>query len=347
LIRTPLALPTSATAPSQTTWTRPKDIFEGWVESWPAVAGSLEMTITVVDRMKRIGEVELANTLREVLLQDVPALLLPLTDSLLDGAGRFSQLGYWGDVEGGPTYVDISKTRGDIGAATYTTTTDDGPTGEASLLLTPSSPSAGYMLLIPASKEFTLPTAPPPVTEQPKPPPTKPKPTQTPKYTYTKKWYATWSRSYEGDDSTRFDDSDYMYQGQFSGSPGNQKSLAGFDYKNIMATLSGAEILSAHVTVKNHHARWNKGLYVFLGTHNYSAKGSTWVGAQVVERKWKKWVTEGGSVTADIGASTGRAFRDGVARGISIGPESNSDHYGFFKGAKQSGKPFITIKYRK
>lgn len=344
-----LSLPVSGTDNDFTTWLRPKDIFEGWVETWPAVAGSTEMSITVVDRMKRVGEVELANTLNESLQQDLPGLLMPLTDSLLDTPGRFSQLGYWGDFEGGPTFVDISHSRGDLSTASYTTLTDDGPTGEASFKNAPASINVGYFFAIPYSKDFTTVT-PPPSTGGSKPPPTKPKPGDTPTYEYTKKWYATWSRSYEGDNSTRFDDSPYMYQGSYdSSSPGNQKSLAGFDYKNIQATLSGAEILSMTMTVKNEHARWNKGLYLEAGTHNYSSKPSTWSGGTVTERKWKKWVTEGGTVTIDMGASTGRAFRDGSEKGIAIGPEATNDHdhYGYFKGATQSSKPFITIKYRK
>lgn len=343
-----LSLPTTGTEAGYTTWARPKDIFEGWIERWPAIAGSLDMTVSAVDRLKRLGDIELANTLREAYLKDFPALVLPMTDSMLDTPGRFSQIGYWGDVDGGPTYVDISKTRGDIGTSTYTTQTDDGPTGEASLKLTPQSTSVGYLLAIPYSKDFDTPGGGGTGSGGPKPPPAQPKPTESTKYTYTKKWYATWSRSYEGDNSTRFDDSDYMYQGIAPGaSLGNQKSLAGFDYKNIMATLKGAEILECTVTVKNDHARWNKGLYVFVGLHGHTTKPGTWVGSGITERKWKKWVTEGGSATIDMGAGAGRGLRDGVWKGISIGPESDTDNYGYFRGAKQSGRPFITIKYRK
>lgn len=342
-----LSLPTSGTQGDFTSWIRPKDIFEGWIEAWPAVGGSTEMTINVVDRMKRIGLIELENTLKESLFQDYPVLLMPLSDSMLDTPGRFSQLGSWGDEEGGPAYVDISHDRGDLSTSTYTTQTDDGPTGEASLKLSPvgnGTSAVGYFLSIPYSKDYVPPSTPPVVKPTPKPP--QPSTTQT----YTKKWYATWSRTYEGNDSTRFDDSPYMYQGSFdASSPGNQKSLAGFDYKNIMATLKGAEILEAHFTVKNVHARWNKGLYAQVGTHNYSSKPSTWNTATVQERKWKKWVTEGGTLTIDIGTSTGRAFRDGNIKGIAIGPEAtdNHDNYGYFAGATQSGRPILTVKYRK
>lgn len=344
---TTTTLPTTAIESGYTSWVRPKDIFEGWVESWPAVGGSTEMTITVVDRMKRIGLIELANTLRESLFQDGPKLLMPLSDSMLDTPGRFSQLGSWGDDEDGPAYVDISHSRGDLSTSSYTTLTDDGPTGEASLKfnsLTPGANSIGYFLTIPYSKDYVPPSSSPVVKPQPKPS----QPTY--KQTYTKKWYATWSRSYEGNDSTRFDDSPNMYQGSYdASSPGNQKSLAGFDYKNVMATLKGAEILEAHFTIRNTHARWNKGLYAQVGTHNYSSKPSTWNTATVYERKWKKWVTEGGTLSIDIGASTGRAFRDGTVKGIAIGPEATDDHnnYGYFAGATQSGRPVLTIKYRR
>jgi len=346
-----LTLPSSAIMSDFTTWTRPKDIFEGWVESWPAVAGNTEMTITVVDRMKRLGSVELSNTLREALYQDEPVLLMPLSDSMIDTPGQFSQLGSWAIEEGGPIFINISKSRGDLGSASYTTLTDDGPTGEASWKSNSTGielASKGYFFAIPYTKDYTAPPPPPPA---PKPKP-KPPPASTPKQksTYTKKWYATWSRSYEGDNSTRFDDSPYMYQGSYDGSsPGNQKSLAGFDYKNIMATLKGAEILEATITIKNNHARWNKGLYAQVGTHNYSSKPSSWGGGNVRERRWRKWVAEGGSVTISGGAGLGKEFQSGATRGIGIGPEANNDHdhYGYFYGASHSARPYITIKYRK
>lgn len=340
-----LTLPTTAIDSEFSTWLRPKDIFEGWVESWPVHGGQIEMSITVVDRMKRLGDVELANTLREALLQDRPMLLMPLTDSMLDTPGRFSQLGAWADQPGGPSFVDIGKKRGDLGTSTYTTLTDDGPTKEASLKLNPQTigaASVGYFLVIPYTKDYATPTP------TPAPPPA-PKPPAPTTYVYTKKWYATWSRTYEGDNSTRFDDSAYMYQGAYTGSPGNQKSLAGFDYKNIMSTLSGATILEAYITVENEHARWNNGLYVFVGTHNYSSKPSTWADGSVRQNRWKKWVGENQAVTVNVGVTVGNEFKSGSTRGIGIGPEptNDSDNYGYFRGATQSGKPYITIKYRK
>jgi hypothetical protein len=344
-----LTLPTSAIETGFTTWTRPKDIFEGWVEAWPAVAGNVDMSVTVVDRMKRLGEIDLSNTLREALFVDTPVLLMPLTDSMIDSPGRFSQLGVWSAEEGGPSYVDIAHSRGDLSTSTYTTNTDDGPTGEASWKNSPvgiGTAGIGYFFAIPFTKDYVPPTAPPTTKPTPKP---KPPSTPTQKSTYTKKWYATWSRSYEGDNSTRFDDSPYMYQGSFSGSPGNQKSLAGFDYKNIMSTLKGAEIVECHITFKNSHARWNKGLYAEAGSHNYTSKGSTWVGSQVRERRWKAWVTEGGTVTINGGTTLGKEFQSGATKGIGLGPEAtdNSDNYGYFFGASHSARPSVTIKYRK
>ncbi len=300
--------------------------------------------------MKRLGEVSLENTLREALMQDEPVLLMPLADSMLDTPGRFSQLGSWGDLEGGPSYVDMGFSRGDLGVSAYTTTTDDGPTGEASLLLTPASISSGYFLTIPYTKDYTsnptpVVTPPPVVAPQPqsKPPP-------PPQYTYTKKWYATWSRSYDSTNATRFDDTPYMYQGDYPGSGnGNQRSLAGFDYRNIQSTLYGATILEVYVTVENEHARWNKGLDAELGSHNYSSKPSTWSGGTVRERRWRKHVDEGGAVTINVGVTFGNELKAGTSKGIALGPEAvnDPDHYGFFRGATQAGKPYITIKYRK
>jgi len=348
-----LSLPASGVNTDFTSWIRPKDIFEGWIEAWPAVAGNNEINITVTDRMKRLGSVELANTLRESLFVDNPSLLMPLSDSMIDTPGRFSQLGSWSAEEGGPSYVDINKARGDLGTSSYTTLTDDGPTGEASWKNNPAlsgvANGKGYFFTLPYTKDYVSP--PPtsgPVKPTPKPPPPS---TPTQKSTYTKKWYATWSRSYEGDNSTRFDDSPYMYQGSFdSSSPGNQKSLAGFDYNNIAATLKGAEILECYITIRNSHARWNKGLYAQVGTHNYTGKPGTWNGSNVIERRYgKKWVAEGGTLTINTGIQMAKEFLTGATRGIGIGPEATNDHdnYGYFYGASHSARPYITIKYRK
>lgn len=342
-----LSLPTTAIETGVTAWTRPKDIFEGWVERWPAIAGQNEMNITVVDRMKRLGDIELSNTLRESLIQDQPVLLMPLSDSMIDTPGRFSQLGSWAEEEGGPSYVDITASRGDVGVSTYTTATDDGPTGEASFKNSPASTAltgSGYFFAIPYSKDYVTPLPPVIIGPKPKPPPTSVKS----KATYTKRWYATWSRSYDASGATRFDDSPYMYQGAISGGPSNQRSLAGFDYNNIRATLAGeTEILEVYITVKNTHARWNKGLYVFVGSHNYSSKPSTWSGATVAERRWKKWVVENGSVTINAGTSFGNQLKAGTMKGVAIGPDSDPDNYGYFFGASHSARPYITIKYRK
>jgi hypothetical protein len=181
---------------------------------------------------------------------------------------------------------------------------------------------------------YANPSAPPPVTTK----------------TYTKVYYATWSRSYDGDNTTTWDDSAYGYHGYYSSTRGNTKSLFGFDYATIMSDLSGSTINSCYLTIKGAHAYYNSGMTCYWGTHNITAKPSTWNGANVTERRGStSGLAAGETVKLSLGTSIGGEFKAGTAKGIAIGPPSSTSltYYGYIYGATQSGKQYLTITYTK
>jgi hypothetical protein len=180
-------------------------------------------------------------------------------------------------------------------------------------------------------------------------PPAATPPPPTPK-TYTKTYYATWSRTFDGDNTTTWDDSAYGYHGYYSGTRGNTKSLFGFDYATIMSDLSGATINSCYLTIKGAHAYYNAGFTCYWGTHNLTAKPSTWNGANVNERRGSTaGLAAGETVKLSLGTSVGGEFKSGTSKGIAIGPPASTSltYYGYIYGATQSGKPYLTITYTK
>lgn len=168
--------------------------------------------------------------------------------------------------------------------------------------------------------------------------------------TYTKTYYATWSRTYDGSNATTWDDSAYCYQGYYSTARGNTKSLVGFDYATIAADLSGATINSCKVTVKGAHAYYNSGYTLEWGTHNYTAKPSTWANGNVNQNRGALGsFAAGETATLNLGTTVGGEFKSQATRGISFGPGPTTSltYYGYAYGATQSGKPYLTITYTK
>jgi hypothetical protein len=168
--------------------------------------------------------------------------------------------------------------------------------------------------------------------------------------TYTKTYYATWSRTYDGDSTTTWDDTPYCYQGYYSSTRGNTRSLVGFNYAQIASDLSGATINSCKLTVKGAHAYYNNGYTLEWGTHNYTAKPSTWGAGNVHENRGSlATFAAGETATISLGTSIGGEFKSQVSRGISFGPGPSTSltYYGYCYGATQSGKPYLTITYTK
>lgn len=330
---------------SSTAWEHPKPIFEGWVESWPLrVAGlSPEMTVVANDRLKRIGDIVLDSTWREAVFSDSMELIIPFDDDPVDASGRVAQIGTWASTD---QIIDIPllSTTGDLGTASYTLGVD-GPATPTAIDFNAISDHQGFFVQMDYSKDYTPPTAPPPPPPAPKPPP----PTQTYTYVeYTKTYYATWSRTYEGSGATTWDDSAYCYQGYFDGNRGLTRSLVGFNYNAIKADLAGATIKSCKFTARNEHWYYNAGGTAYLGTHTYASKPSTWSGGSVAENRLHTSWGLGATKTVELGVTIGNEFKAGTTKGVAFGPPPYGlSYYGYFRGATQSGKPYLTITYVK
>lgn len=168
----------------------------------------------------------------------------------------------------------------------------------------------------------------------------------TPVTSYTKTYASTYSRSYNGSGALLHSNGD-IYQGQYSGTNGNQRSLIGFNYSTIQADLSGATITKVELTMTNTHFYNNSGGTAVIGTHSYSSAPSTWSTGSVVESintfSWAKGATK----TVTLSNSIGDSFKSGAAKGIALGPGDSTSltYYGFFNGAV--GNPKLKITYTK
>ncbi|HEY5959979.1 MAG TPA: hypothetical protein VIV60_25675 [Polyangiaceae bacterium] len=187
-------------------------------------------------------------------------------------------------------------------------------------------------------------------TSNPKPPPSPP-PTGHVPTNYTKTYWPTWSRTFDGDNSITWDDSAYCYQGYYDGNRGNTRSLVGFNSTAIASDLSGATNIRVKVTFKVAHSYYNSGLTAVVGTHTYGSKPSTWSDASVNQNlKQKGSCSEGHSYTIDFGANTSasNSFKS-WAKGIAFGPgpSTSRTYYGYMYGASQGGKPYLTVTYTK
>jgi len=169
--------------------------------------------------------------------------------------------------------------------------------------------------------------------------------------TYTKTYSATWCGRYNGSGSRISSNSD-IYQGQYDGTNGNQKSIIGFDWNTIQSDLAGATITKVEVTLKNKHWYNNAGGTAVIGTHNSSASSAPSSCPTLNDdlgqfSGWPKLATW--AVTVD-NTDFGVALKNGTAKGLCIGPGPSTSHeyYGYFAGSNDStNKPKITITYTK
>lgn len=330
-------------ASGETDWTHPRPIFDGWVEEWPitTTAGTTELvSVTVDDRMAKLANADLASVIVEELRADDASLILPLTDDPNPG-GLVAMLGTWADDSGQSSFA-ISATRGDIGTGTYELGVP-GPIGtDTALKLTPASPTQGYVLLPPWSKDYQWTAA---VPAESGPPATLPA-----GEIVVSKYYATWHGNYAEDNSAF--SSDFGFQGDFGSSHGDTKTLYGFNYKAIQHDLAGAEIIAVTFTLENYH--WHDGGKsgtAYMSTHNYTSKPSTWSGSRVYERRYTvpNWAAHQYRTIRILPNTVGVEFQNGTTTGLGLGPAGSSDkkYAGEFATSQSGARPMLTITYKR
>lgn len=170
----------------------------------------------------------------------------------------------------------------------------------------------------------------------------------TPVQTYTKTYTSTWTRSYQGDGSLRISNGD-IYQGYYSSTNGNQRSLIGFDDDQIRSDLSGATITKVEVRLDNTHFYNNSGGTAVLGTHDYGSAPSSWSGSRVNESRQNFSWAKGALKWVTVSNSFGTDLKSGAATGIALGPGDSTSltYYGYFVGQNGTYKPQVRITYTK
>jgi hypothetical protein len=162
-------------------------------------------------------------------------------------------------------------------------------------------------------------------------PPTAHTPTQ-----HTAAFGATYSRTYDGDNTTTWDDSSYCYQGRYDSNRGNTKSLVGFNFASIESTLAGATNITGYFTFKVQHSYYNAGLTAVIGSHNYASKPATWASNHVFTNQIRRGsCVAGRTYSVNLTPWHCWAFQNGTITGMAFGPGPSTSltYYGFMYGA--------------
>ena len=140
-----------------------------------------------------------------------------------------------------------------------------------------------------------------------------------------------------------------MYQGEYSSTHGNQRSLIGFDDDEIRSDLAGATITKVELRLDNTHFYNNSGGTAVIGTHDYGSAPGSWSGSRVQEsRETESWA-KGALKWVTLSNSFGTDFQDGSATGIALGPGDSSSltYYSYWVGQNGTNKPQLRITYEK
>lgn len=169
----------------------------------------------------------------------------------------------------------------------------------------------------------------------PTPPKSKP-PTAHVPTKFTSAFGATYSRTFDGDNTTTWDDSGYCYQGRYDSNRGNTRSLVGFNFASIESALAGATRITGTFVFKVQHAYYNSGLTAVIGSHNYAAKPATWASNRVFTNQIRRGsCVAGHTYTVNLTGWQCWAFQQGVITGMAFGPgpSTSRTYYGYMYGA--------------
>lgn len=154
---------------------------------------------------------------------------------------------------------------------------------------------------------------------------------------------ATSIHAFKSDNSTVHSTSQ-IYQGYWSSTWGNNRSMVGFNYTAIRAALSGKNVTGVTLKFRTQHAYYNAGCTAVIGTNN--ATSQTTFNSYTVNRKKVGSCSAGKWTTVSLGATIAKEFQTGASNGIVFGPgPSNSlTYYGYHYGTG-SNAPVLTFTY--
>lgn len=124
-----------------------------------------------------------------------------------------------------------------------------------------------------------------------------------------------------------------MYQGYYSSTWGNNKSIIMFDSTAIAAALAGKTITGVTLRFKTQFSYYNAGVKAVIGTHNTSGTTvpASWPSGTKSNRVTKSGCTAGETNSVALGTTIGNEFKAGTAKGIIFGPgpSTSKDYYGY------------------
>lgn len=168
---------------------------------------------------------------------------------------------------------------------------------------------------------------------------------------------ATFSRTYDSDNTTSNDDTKYCYQGYYDSDRGNNRSLVGFDSATMVTTLINAQRVS--MRLRFHVAKIDTrsvtgmgdlrlgGATAVIGAHNYLTKPSNWTGSNVDENLKRVLVRPDTTYWVTLPPSIVARLQSGGYRGIAFGPGPNKGN-GYFctiNGATMASPPRLEVTY--
>jgi len=168
--------------------------------------------------------------------------------------------------------------------------------------------------------------------EAPEDNPTPPTPPPGDPVPGTKTYNAVVGRAFGGNGTSVHSDSQ-MYQGYYSSTWGNNKSIIMFDSAAIASFLSGKTITGCSLKFKTQFSYYNAGLTAIIGTHNTSGttRPTSWPSGTKSNRVKKTGCSAGETTTISLGVTIGNEFKNGTAKGIIFGPgpSTSKDYYGY------------------
>lgn len=153
---------------------------------------------------------------------------------------------------------------------------------------------------------------------------------------FTSTFNCTGCRSFQGSNTERPPNiQDWAYQGYYSSTYGNQKSMLSFDYTAIQAALSGKTITACKLRFHVQHSYYST-MEVIIGTHNNTSI-TTWTGA-TTDRVRTYLAAKGGTYVQSLSVAIGQEFQAGTAKGIVFGPGPANvpNYYGYITGYQPS-----------
>lgn len=162
--------------------------------------------------------------------------------------------------------------------------------------------------------------------------------------TATKTVNATWTRSYQSDGSARSGILE-AYQGYYSSTNGNQRSLIGF---GALALPSGSTVTKVEGYVYAAHWGDSGGGTGIFGYHGYSAAPASYVTGGTQNAVQLAWSSKTGGKWFTLPAAANAGFQSGANKGFIVGPGPSTStlaYYGYFNGYSQSSAPQLRVTY--